>query len=254
MAIDTFYYDNQLKRYIIQAMNIFKGLHVMVGKNDAGEEPLVYVPIQYGSRDRVVQHILGGNTQNKPLRLPIMSMYMSGLTIDSDLMKGKMGQRSQTYLPYGGIVPDDLTVVKQYMPIPYRMSIDLSIYCSNQEQQFQILEQILMLFDPSLQIQTSDTPFDWTKITTVRLEDIRLEENYPPGMDRRMIQSTLGFSLPIYIAPPSTLKQEIVNKILYRIGVIDYSVEIEDIVEDFNAQGIEYETLIDVEKVLNGDD
>lgn len=253
MAIDTYYYDSQIKRYLIQVMNVFKGLHVMVGKNDTSEERLIQVPIHYGSRDRVVQHILGGNTQNKPIRLPVMSAYMSGLDIDTSLMKGKMVQRSQTYLPRGGVIPDDLTVVKQYMPIPYKMNVELSVYCSNQEQQFQILEQLLMLFDPSLQIQTSDADFDWTKITTVKLENIRFEENYPPAIERRMIQTSLDFSLPIWIAPPTALKKEIVNKILFRISTIDYTNSVEDIVAEFDAMNLEYETLFDANVQINGD-
>jgi len=250
MSIDTFYYDAQIKRYLVQVSYVFSGLNVMVGKSDTRDERLIPVPIHYGSRDRVVQHIIGSNTQNKPLRLPVLAAYMSSLDIAPELYKGKMTQRSQTYLPRGGVVPDDLKVVRQYMPIPFRMSIDVSMYCSNQEQQFQILEQILMLFDPTLQIQTSDQPFDWTKITTIKLEDIRFEENYPPSIERRIIQTTLSFSLPIYIAPPSTLKANVVNKVLYRISTMDNSDNIEDIVGIFDEMNLEYETLIDMEEVL----
>lgn len=249
MAIETYYYDNQFKRYITQFMYVFNGLHVMVGKNDVNNERLIQVPINYGSKDRVVQHILSGNTQNKPIRLPLMSAYMSGIEIDPNLMKGKMTQRKQTYLPRGGSIPEDITSVEQYMPIPYRMNMELSIYCSNQEQQFQILEQLLMIFDPTLQIQTSDSVFDWTKITTIKLENIRIEENYPPSIERRILQSSLDFSLPVWIAPPSTLKKEIVNKILFRLSTIDYNNNIEDIVAEFDSLNIPYETLIDSENL-----
>ena len=254
MAINTFYYDQQIKRYLIQVMAIFNGLHVKVGKNDVREEDLVPVPIHYGSRDRTVQHILGGNTQNKPLRLPVMSAYMSGLEIDTSLMKGKATQISKTVLPRGGAVPTDLTVVHRYMPIPYRMRVEVALYCSNQEQQFQILEQILMLFDPSLQIQTTDADFDWTKITTVKLEGIRFEENYPPGIERRIIHSTLDFSLPIYIAPPTDLKKEIVNKIFYRINAIDYSSDVYEAIAELDQNNEMYELLVDIDKEINGDE
>ena len=43
----------------------------------------------------------------------------------------------------GGIFPDDLTVVKRAMPVPYDATIELSIYASNTQQMHQMLEQIL---------------------------------------------------------------------------------------------------------------
>ena len=110
-----------------------------------------------------------------------------------------------------------------------------------------------MLFDPTLQLQTSDADFDWTKITTITLEHIRLEENYPAGADRRIIQTTMDFTLPVYIAPPTVLKKEIVNKIMYRISTINYTDTIEDIVAEFDSQNIAYETLFDVKKDINGE-
>lgn len=249
MSIETYYYDSQLKRYITQFMYVFNGLHVKIGKRDTNEEKLIQVPINYGSRDRIVQHIISGFTQNKPLRLPIMSVYMTGLDIDTSLMKGKMTERKQTFLPKGGSIPDDITTIEQYMPIPYKMNMELAIYCSNQEQQFQIFEQILMLFDPTLQIQTNDTVFDWTKITTIKLENIKIEENYPPSIERRILQSAMDFSLPVWISPPSSLKKEIVNKILFRISTLDSSNNTESFIDIFEDDTIEYKTLIDSDNI-----
>jgi hypothetical protein len=104
------------------------------------------------------------------------------------------------------------------MPIPYVMTAELSLYASNTLQMHQILEQLLMLFDPVLQIQTSDAAFDWTKLTTVELTGINNEENYPPGGDRRIIMWSFNFEIPIYISAPVDIRDEIVKKIFITIG------------------------------------
>ena len=107
------------------------------------------------------------------------------------------------------------------MPIPYIMSTELSIYASNTQQAHQILEQLLMLFDPNLQIQTTDAAFDWTKITGVEMTGISNEENYPAGGDRRMIVSNLTFDVPIYISAPADIRDNLVRKIFIKLGDTD---------------------------------
>ena len=246
MSIKTYYNDYQIKRYIIQFMAIFEGLQIKTGKTKDGKEEFINVPIKYSSIDRSVAHIIAGNTQNKPLRLPLMSVYMSGLNVDASLYKGKMQKRELTYLPLGGSVPDDIENIEQYMPIPYRMNLDLSIYFSNQDQQFQILEQILMLFDPSLQIQVTDSAFDWTKITTVRLENISMQENLPPQMERRIIITNLEFSMPIYISPPASIKKEIIKNIYYRISSANLEDDFKDVFEDISDN---FSEVVDSKKI-----
>jgi hypothetical protein len=78
-----------------------------------------------------------------------------------------------------------------------------------------------MLFDPILQIQTSDSAFDWTKITSVELTGINNEENYPPGGDRRLLSWTLTFDIPIYISAPVDIKDDVVRKIIIRLGDLE---------------------------------
>lgn len=248
MAMENYYYDQQFRRYIVQFMAIFEGLQCMTGQRDGNPGELINVPIQYGNKDRVVAHILGGNTQNKPIRLPVMSTNLSGLTLAPELRKGVGSQRRQTFMPLGGQFPDDISTVHYLAPIPYKATMDLSIYVSNTEQRFQILEQILMLFDPTIQIQTSDSAFDWTKITFVELEGINYEDNYPSGTERRMLVTTLTFTMPIYIAAPANLRDQYIKKIFMRIGVTNSTDATgNEIINDLDAQGIQYDKIFDLD-------
>lgn len=242
MAINHYYYDQQIKRYIVQFMAVFAGLQVNVGKTDSREEGLIPVPIHYGYKDRVVASILADNTQNKPLRLPLMSAYLTGIEMAPERRKGIGTERRHTFVPRGGILPDDATVVRQYMPIPYNLTMELSIYTSNQEQKLQIMEQLLMLFDPTLQIQTNDAMFDWTKITVVELTGVRPEENYPSATDRRIIQNSLDFTVPIWIAAPAHLKQDFIKDVYMRLGVVDSAADGSyDIIAQLDDLGFDYE-------------
>ena len=215
--IDFYFYEGQLRSFLLQFCNIFSGLKVQTGKGECEVPEYITVPITVGSKDRVVAALQAGNTQNKPFALPIMAAHISSVDL-SPFRKGTGVVDKRVFLPRGGIYPEDLRTVTRVMPIPYQMTVELSIYASNTNQLHQIIEQILMLFDPGLQIQTSDAAFDWSKLTTVELIGISNEENYAPGGDRRVINWSLSFSIPIWISAPVDIKDEMVRKIFVQIG------------------------------------
>lgn len=243
--MNNYYFNNQLGRYIVQFMRIFNGLNVVTGKREDGSVQELAVPIQYGSKDRVTASIINGNTQNQPLRLPVMSCYMAGISYADDRKKGVGTVRTTPMVPRGGLLPDDARVIHQLMPNPYNVIMSLSIYTSNINTQHQIIEQIFMLFDPILQIQVSDSPYDWTKITTVALRDVNYEENYPAGTDRRIVVTTITFDVPIYISAPANLKNQIIQDIYARVGAVEGTdLSSEEVIAQLDQQNIDYELLI----------
>ena len=219
--ITQYFYDEQIRAYLLQFCAIFSGLKIMTGNGATGEPEMVSVPINVGSKDRVAAAIMEGNTHNRQFSLPQMSAYITGIDLAPERRKGIGVIDSRVYMPNGGVFPEDLAVAKRVMPIPYNLEAEVSIYASSTNQLHQILEQLLLLFDPILQIQTTDAPFDWTKITYVELMGINNEENYPMGTDRRMIIWTLTFSLPIYLSIPLEVRDEVVHKVITRIGDLD---------------------------------
>jgi len=241
-TIGTYYYNHQLRNYLVQFMAIFAGLEVQVGWNEDTEPRLIPTTIYSASKDRVVAAIKGEFTQNKPIMLPTMSAHLTGIEMAPDMRKGVPTERRQTVMPTGGLFPDDIKVVQQRMPVPYRATFELSIWASNTDQHYQMLEQILMVFNPMLQIQTSDEPFDMTKITQVELVGIRPEENVPINAERRIIQTTLEFAVPIWISVPADVHRRFIEHIYTRVGMVSLvSNTSEDIIADLDAQGFEYE-------------
>ena len=137
---DGYYYNKQITNYILQFMAIFTGLQVQVGKWNTKDEYFISVPIHYGDQDRVVAAILANNTQNTALRLPALSAHMQGLEVAKDRMHGTGTERRNSYVPMGGLVPDDIQVIKQRQPVPYNMTMELAIFASNTDQYLQIIE------------------------------------------------------------------------------------------------------------------
>lgn len=218
MAIHNYFFDNQIRAYILQVAAIFNGLQVQTGIGECGEAEFISVPIVIGHKDRVVAALMAGNTSNRMFSLPTMALHLSALAIAPERRKIQAYVDQRVTLKAGGVFPDDLTVVKRAMPIPYNATMELSILVSNSQQRDQILEQILVLFNPDIQIQKSDGPFDWTKLTKVELTDIANEENYPASTDRRIINWTLTFELPIFLSIPMGTKDDLVRKIIIQLG------------------------------------
>jgi len=245
----VYYYNEQIRQYILQFMAIFAGMKVKVGKSNNRDEALIPVHLTYGAKDRVVASIFSDNTQNKPLRLPTMSANLMGVEMSPDKRKGVGVQRREVFMPTGGQFPDDIRTIEQIMPVPYNALMDLSIYTSNRDEHLQILEQIMMFFNPILQIQINDDPFDWAKITTVELLNINFEENYPSGTDRRIIQTTCQFMVPILIAVPAKIKNNWIGEINLRVGLVSQALQdrSHDIIAELDDLGFDYESIFSID-------
>lgn len=247
MRSQPYFYTHQIERYLIQFTNIFTGFSVRVGQGD--REQSISVPAMYGSIDKVVASIQAGNTQNKPVRLPVISTFMTGIELAPDLYKGVGGEERSTYLPSGGLLPDDIKVIHRYMPIPYRVSTDVYVFVSNQQQQLELLEQLLILFDPTLLIQTSDSKWDWTKLSYVELKGIALEETIPAGNEPRNIFARLSFTFPVWLTPPAKQKTDFIEKIFIRVGVAD-EMNPDSIVDFFDGLPLGYVKAVDATELF----
>jgi hypothetical protein len=94
------------------------------------------------------------------------------------------------------------------MPVPYSLTINLDIWTSNTNQKFQLLEQIIPLFNPALEIQSTDNFIDWTSLSVVELESSRWSsKTIPVGTEDPIDITTLTFKIPIWISSPAKVKK-----------------------------------------------
>ena len=205
------FYDGQIRRYITQLIRLMSNFSYADGKG-----ALVQVPVMYGDITRQVGHIIRDNSENKIPSAPRIGVYVTGMEMDRTrtadaTYTGKIHLREREYdsagKEYLNTQGKNYTV-ERLMPTPYTLQVSADIWSTNTEQKLQILEQILMLFNPSLEIQTTDNYVDWTSLSVVNLENINFSSrSIPVGTETDIDVSTLGFSTPIYISPPAKVKK-----------------------------------------------
>ena len=218
----TYFYDQQIRRFLLQFARIFSNFDVEFGANEAGQGPgsetdtLVRVPVRYGDASRQAQTILQNNSANDMPSTPLMTFYITDLKYDRPRIQepnfvNNIAVRQRTYDPdtdsYETTQGNAFTI-ERIMPVPYELTINLDIWTSNTNQKFQILEQILTLFNPSLEIQSTDNYIDWTSLTVLYLKDSRWSSRtIPIGTDNPIDIATLSFTLPMWLTPPAKVKK-----------------------------------------------
>jgi len=206
-----FFYDGQIRRYITQMVRLMSNFAYQDGK---GQQ--VVVPVTYGDITRQVAHIIRDNSENKVPSVPRMGLYVTNLELDRSRLSdssyvSKINVRERAYdednNEYLNSQGKNYTV-ERLMPTPYRLTVNVDIWTSNTEQKLQILEQIFMLFNPSLEIQTTDNYVDWASLSVVDLENINFSSrSIPVGTESEIDVASITFGAPIYISPPAKVKR-----------------------------------------------
>lgn len=176
MAVQ-FFYDQQIRRFLLQFSRMVSNFQVQFSKTDAatGQLALQTVPVFYGDASRQAAAIINNNSENSLQTVPAMAFYISAMQYDRQRMQdptfvGKVNIRERRYDPMTGMQTHeqgDTYTVERLMPVPYLLTLKLDIWTSNTEQKMQLIEQICTLFNPSLEIQSTDNYVDWTSLSAV---------------------------------------------------------------------------------------
>ena len=245
-----FFYDQkQIYSCLLQFMAVFSGIQVSIGKSDyVTDKEIMYVPVRPGSRDRVAEWILAGQTDNKPLRVPMIAVRITGIEMAPDLRKGMRQEVAGSYLPRGAALPDGLKVIRQKQPNPYRLNFEVSVITSNLKNKYEIIEQIATLFDPDIQLFTSDDFKDHYKIGKIELAGIAIEDEYPLGQNDSLLIDTYNFFAVCYLRAPIDIKESFVKSIRLRFDAVS-NLPVEEAVIELNNFGNAGQILFDVDEM-----
>jgi hypothetical protein len=223
--VQQFFYDAQIRRFLLQFTRIFSGFQIEYGREDnSNAAALLRVPIRYGDASRNAQTILQENSSNSLPSTPLMTFYIAALDYDRPRMQepyhvGKINVRQRTYdtaTDTYETTQGNAFTIERLMPVPYKITMNLDIWTSNTNQKLQLLEQILTLFNPSLEIQSTDNYIDWTSLTVCELESTNWSSRtIPMGTENPIDISTLRFNIPIWLSSPAKVKKlGVVEKII----------------------------------------
>jgi hypothetical protein len=215
--MQSFFYDAQIRRFLLQFTRICSNFQVEYGREEGSDAAaLIRVPVRYGDASRNAQTIIQENSRNSMPSSPLMTFYVSSLDYDRPRMQepyhvSKLNVRQRTYdeaTETYETTQGNAFTIERLMPVPYKLGITLDIWTSNTNQKMQLLEQMLTLFNPSLEIQSTDNYIDWTSLTVVDLDSVTwTSRTIPIGTENPIDVATLKFSLPIWISSPAKVKK-----------------------------------------------
>ena len=203
------FYDGQIRRYLTQVIRLLSNFVVKYS-----DGTLVRVPVMYGDQDKQVASIINQNSENTVASAPRIAVYISDLDLARDRLgdstyvgKLQIRERGIEDGTYNSSQGNNYTV-ERLMPTPFDLSLKVDIWTTSTDQKLQILEQILTLFNPSLEIQTTDNYIDWTSLSVVELGDVVFSSrSVPVGTNSAIDVASISLKTPVWLSPPVKIKQ-----------------------------------------------
>lgn len=223
-----YWYTAQLRNYRLQFIRAFSNIFYKTGKSVDGVEEIVRVPCRYGDTTRIADMVVRANSENKILTVPFLACTVTGLSMSPERRQDPMlvekiqvderayDEDREKYLN----TPGNRYTVERYMPVPYILNMEVSLWSNNTSVKEQILEQILTLYNPAIEFQTSNNPLDWTVLSYIEMQDSIswTSRTIPTGTENPIDVLTLSFKVPIWINPPAKVKrQQIIENIITTI-------------------------------------
>ena len=219
-----FFYDDQIRRFLLQFTRVFSGFQVEYGRDAEGTKTLYGVPVRYGDSTRQAQTVLQNNSANSLPSTPLITFHVTQLEyararIQNPTFVDKTSVRQRVWDPVTEsyeTTQGNAFTIERLMPVPYDLEVTCDIWTSNTNQKLQLLEQILTLFNPSLELQSTDNFLDWTSLSYIELRRTTWSSRtIPMGTDDSIDIATLIFRMPIWISPPAKVKKlGVVQKIV----------------------------------------
>lgn len=195
--LGTYFYHQIIRKTIVAFGTIFNNIYIR-HENSSGEiVDETKVGIAYGPMQKFLAKIQQQAQLNKPiaLTLPRMSFEMISIQYDST-RKANITQSFKAL--------DGNNLKRVYMPVPYNIGFQLSIFTKLNDDALQIIEQILPYFQPSfnLTIDLIDSIGEKKDIPVV-LDNISFQDDYEGDFTtRRALIYTLNFTAKTYLFGP----------------------------------------------------
>ena len=181
----------------------------------------------YGDSSRQAATIIANNSASNLPSAPMISYYISGLEYDQkrtqdptfsdkvNLRQRAYNSETQTYDTTQG----QAFTVERLMPVPYNLKITVDFWTTNYNQKLELVEQLGTLFNPALEIQSTDNFVDWTSLSVVFQESLTFSSRtIPQGSGNPIDVLTWKFSMPIWLSTAAKLKKYgVIEKIIASI-------------------------------------
>ena len=222
-----FFYDNQIRRFLLQFAKIFSNWQVTKGKDPAGNDILVRVPVMYGDSSRQASTVIANNSASNLPSAPLITYYITALEYDQrrtqdptfvdaiQVRQRAYNSDTKTFEETQG----QAFTVERLMPVPYTLRLTVDFWTTNYNQKLEIIEQLGTLFNPSLEIQSTDNFIDWTSLSVVYQDGLTFtSRTIPIGTNNPIDIMSWKFYIPIWLSTSAKLKKMgVIEKIIATI-------------------------------------
>ena len=206
-----YFYNEIFRSVIIGFGSLFNGIQIQHKDENDSTFSVVKVPLAYGPTQKFLARLQQNPDLNAPVQitLPRMSFEFTNLAYDSS----RKSTQTQTVVYTDS---DGTETKKGYLPVPYNMTITLSIYTKLNDDMLQIIEQIVPYFQPgyTLPIKFLGNLNEVINVP-VQLDNIDMSDDYEGNFDtRRALIYTLTFTAKTYVfGPLKDVSGDIIKKV-----------------------------------------
>ena len=206
-----YFYNEIFRSVIIGFGSMFNGIEIQ-HKNEADNSiSTLKVPLAYGPTQKFLARIEQQANLNKStqMSLPRMSFEFTDLQYDPT----RKSTQTQQFVVKNSSGSE---IKKGYVPVPYNMTIQLSIMTKLNDDMLQIVEQILPYFQPAYNLPINFLgDFKEKRDIPIQLDGITMEDDYEGNYEtRRALVYTLTFTAKTFLfGPLSDVSGDIIKKV-----------------------------------------
>lgn len=238
MKLDYFY-GAQMERVMKHLIRIFSNFKIKEGYDESGAEIFRTVPCRYGDIHRMVATSLKEGSENVLQSAPFMTINFSGMELSKNDIRSQMSEQTVAGINKKA---DDGTYtnqvegyyeVERFNPVPWKVTFEVDVFATSSTAKMELFEQIAVLFSPSIPIQMSTNPNDWTSWSYVELTGFNLNSNksFPQGSQYNLDMCKFTFETMVWLSLPAKVNRAVlINQIVTNIRA--------GTIEDFNLPSI----------------
>ena len=206
-----YFYNEIFRSVIIGFGSMFNGIEIQHKNESDNSISTLKVPLAYGPTQKFLARIEQQANLNKStqMSLPRMSFEFTDLQYDPT----RKSTQTQQFVVKNSSGSE---IKKGYVPVPYNMTIQLSIMTKLNDDMLQIVEQILPYFQPSYNLPINFLgDFKEKRDIPIQLEGISMEDDYEGNFEtRRALVYTLTFTAKTFLfGPLSDVSGDIIKKV-----------------------------------------
>lgn len=175
----------------------------------------VWIPIEYAGRQKAntrVEQNENPNDLRYKITYPRLAFELTDISMDLERNRNKQHQLSNRSSI--GSNYDELKT--QYNRIPYNFQYRLYLGCKNIEDMMQLIEQIIVNFNPGIDVEVEDNPdLNQSSNIQIRLNSVDFENSYEGAFDEdQILQATFDFTLKGHLYQKTSESGGLIQKVI----------------------------------------